>query len=93
MPSYREIQCPHCQGNQVVKSGFTEQKKQRYRCKNEDCDTTTFIEAYSYRGYRPEVKTQIVDMAINGSGIRDTARVLKVSQWLVMEEIKKSQPT
>jgi len=31
-------------------------------------------------------------MAINGSGIRDTARVLKVSQWLVMEEIKKKPP-
>jgi len=25
----------------------------------------------------PEVKQQIVDMALNGSGIRDTARVLR----------------
>lgn len=93
MPSYREIECPHCHSNQIVKAGFTGQEKQRYRCKNEHCDTTTFIEDYRYKGCRPEVKAQIIDMAINGRGIRDTARVLKISQWLVMEEIKKKQPS
>jgi len=30
-------------------------------------------------GYLPEVKQQIVEMAVNGSGIRDTARVLKIT--------------
>ncbi len=37
-------------------------------------------------GYLPEVKQQICDMAINGSGIRDTARVLKISPTTVIEE-------
>jgi transposase-like protein len=27
---------------------------------------------------------------MNDRGIRDTARVLKMSQWLVMEELKKA---
>jgi transposase-like protein len=34
---------------------------------------------YSYNGSQPKVKAQIVEMALNGSGIRDTARVLKIS--------------
>jgi len=37
-------------------------------------------------GYLPEVKQQIVEMAVNGSGIRDTARVLKISPTTVIEE-------
>ena len=40
---------------------------------------------YVYRGYLPDVKQQIADMAVNGSGIRDTARVLKISPTTVIE--------
>jgi transposase-like protein len=36
-----------------------------------------------------DVKKKISDMAINGSGIRDTARVLKISPTTVIEELKK----
>jgi transposase-like protein len=32
---------------------------------------------YSYFGQSPEAKQQIVDMAMNASGIRDSARVLQ----------------
>jgi transposase-like protein len=35
------------------------------------------------------VKEQIVEMALNASGIRDTARVLHVSTNTVMTELKK----
>jgi transposase-like protein len=38
------------------------------------------------------VKQQIVDMGVNGSGIRDTARVLKVSPTTVIEELKTTSP-
>jgi transposase-like protein len=44
---------------------------------------------YSYQGRLPKVKQQIVEMALNGSGIRDTARVLKISPSTVIEELKK----
>lgn len=43
----------------------------------------------SYRGYLPEVKEQISEMALNGSGTRDTARVLKISRTTVTETLKK----
>ena len=35
------------------------------------------------------IKQQIVDMAMNASGIRDTARVLHVSPTTVIKELKK----
>lgn len=43
----------------------------------------------SYAGQSPEVKEQIVEMAMNASGIRDTARVLHVSPTTVINELKK----
>jgi transposase-like protein len=44
---------------------------------------------YTYAGHSAEVKQQIVDMAMNASGIRDTARVLHVSPTTVIKELKK----
>lgn len=44
---------------------------------------------YAYPGQSRTVKEQIVDMALNGSGIRDTARVLHVSTSTVIKELKK----
>ena len=38
---------------------------------------------YRYTAYRPGIKEQVVDRAINGSGVRDTARVLKISKGTV----------
>lgn len=40
--------------------------------------------SYRYKAIEPGVKPQVVDMAINGSGIRDTARVLKISNNTVI---------
>jgi insertion element IS1 protein InsB len=38
-------------------------------------------------GQSPEVKPQIVDRAMNASGIRDTARVLHISPTTVINEL------
>lgn len=81
--------CPDCHSDQVVKCGKTDQSKQRYRCQNEGCSTKTFILNYDYNGYLPEVKKKIIDMALNGSGVRDTARVLEISPTTVINELKK----
>jgi len=42
-----------------------------------------------YNGYLPEIKNQSIDRAMNGSGIRDTARVLEISPTTVINELKK----
>lgn len=48
------------------------------------------MQAYRYKAYELGVKAHIVDMAVNGSGIRDTARVLKISQNTVTATLKKA---
>lgn len=83
------VLCPACKGSDVVKHGKSQEGKQRYKCRHPQCSRSTFVRHYSYRGYLPEVKQQIADMAVNGSGIRDTARVLKISPTTVIEALKK----
>jgi transposase-like protein len=83
------VHCPTCNGTQVIKHGKTLEGKQRYRCQDQECKRSTFIREYRYVGLLPEVKQQICEMATNGSGIRDTARVLHVSPKTVIETLKK----
>ena len=83
------LHCSHCQGVDIVKNGKTPQGKQRYQCRSAACDGRTFILEYAYPGQSRKVKEQIVDMALNGSGIRDTARVLHISTSTVIKELKK----
>jgi insertion element IS1 protein InsB len=84
------VSCPTCQSIDVFRHGRSAEGKSRYRCLNPNCERNTFILDYSYQGRLPKVKTQIVEMALNGSGIRDTARVLKISPSTVIQELKKS---
>ncbi len=83
------VQCIHCQSSNVVKNGKTPKGKQRYRCQKEDCPYTTFLLDYSYPGRLKEVKQQIVEMTLSGSGVRDVARILNVSTATVINELKK----
>ena len=50
---------------------------------------TDLLLEYAYAGHSPDVKRQVVDMALNASGIRDTVRVLHVSPTTVIKERKK----
>ena len=83
------VRCPACNGIDVVKHGTTSNDKQRYLCMNDACECKTFINNYSNKGRLPQVKKQVIDMALNGSGIRDTARVLDISTNTVIKELKK----
>ena len=84
------LHCPHCQGTDIVRHGTTRQGKQRYRCRScRQGRGRTFLLDYSYAGQSPEIKEQIVEMAMNASGIRDTARVLRISPTTVINELKK----
>ena len=87
-----EVQCPGCGSRAVVTNGRQANGEQRYRCQNPNCERTIFLLQYHDKGWLPEVKRQIVDMALNGSGIRDTARVLGVSPTTVLTTLKKRRP-
>ena len=83
------LHCPYCQGTDIVRHGTTPEGKQRYRCRACPDRGRTFLLDYSYPGQSQHVKHQIVEMAMNASGIRDTARVLHVSPTTVIKELKK----
>jgi transposase-like protein len=83
------ILCPYCQSSQVVKRGKTDTGKQRYRCQNLECSHQSFLLDPAYRGRLPAIKQQVIEMSLNGSGVRDTARVLKSSTATVIHELKK----
>lgn len=90
MICYQEIACPKCGGNNIAKSGLSAHGVQRYRCHHPDCPTKTFMLNYRYRACEPGIKAQVVEMAINSSGIRDTARALKINKNTVIDTLKKA---
>jgi transposase-like protein len=87
------LHCPHCQSTDIVRHGTTRHGKQRYRCRTCPEHGRTLLLEYAYAGQSPEIKRQIVDMAVNASGIRATARVLHVSPSTVIKELKKKNRT
>ena len=82
MTCYHKVSCPTCGGGDIKKAGFSQSGEQRYQCCDAECPKHTF-------NYEPGIKEQIIDMATNSSGIRDTARVLQISKNTVIRTIKK----
>ena len=87
------VQCPYCQRTEVIKAGKQANGAQRYQCQNGRCERRIFLLQYRDRGRAPEIRRQVIDMAINGSSIRDTARVLRISPTTVIAILKKSRHT
>jgi transposase len=84
---YEAVLCPACQqAEPVYRHGRATDGTQRYRC---TACRRTFQLRYRHKMYEPGVRERITDLALNGSGIRDTARVLGVSTQAVMAELKK----
>ena len=69
-----------------MKFGIAGNGTQRYRCKG--C-SKTFVEQYKKEAYKPGVKEKIVEMAIDGVGVRATGRLLGVDQNTVMSTLRK----
>jgi len=64
------VHCPHCQSTDVKKHGVSSNGKRRYRCLSLECPPSTFSLNLDYPGRIPEVKQQIVEITLNGSGVR-----------------------
>ena len=76
--------CPSCSSNYVIKNGFTANKKQQYICKS--CKNS-FIDFYTYKAYNHWVDKRIVQFTKEGLGIRNTARILKISTTTLLKRI------
>jgi insertion element IS1 protein InsB len=86
------VQCPQCHSIDGVQYGQQANGTQRYRCNNRDGPRTIFLLQYQDRGRLPAVQQQIVDMTLNGSGVRDIVRVLRVSAATVINVLKTKEP-
>lgn len=84
--AYQIVYCKYCNSSEVVRYG-TQSGRSRFRCK--EC-RRIFKTDYVYRAYEPGVKDQIADIAMNGGGIRDTARILGIGKSTVISTLKKS---
>jgi len=84
------VKCPACGGTKIYRNG-KDGGKQRYLRGDKRCPGKSFILEYTYNGWKPGVNEQIISMAANASGIRDTARVLKASKRKVSDALKKRQ--
>ena len=71
----------HCGSEEIVKTGY--QKNGTTRCKCKNCGKT-FQREYVNKGSKPKTKQMINKMAVNGSRIRDAARVLGISKDTVV---------
>ncbi len=85
-----DVKCPFCeQTDPVKKHGLGKANHQRYRC--QECSRTFQLE-YEYRACQHGMKEQIVELAMNNAGIRDTARALHISINAVVRTLKNSRP-
>jgi transposase-like protein len=85
--AFEPVHCPPCHDMTVVKYGKTSDGKPRVRSKSCVSVCDVYTELY-LSGDHTELKRTIVDMSLNGSGIRDIARVLHVSPSTVIHELK-----
>ncbi len=88
---YQKASGLNCGSTEIVKADKNEHGKQRWRCVASDCEKKTFRLEYRYKAYELGIKEPVVEMAINGRGIRDTARVLEINKNTVISTLKKKK--
>ena len=80
------VSCVHCDtADDVMKNGKAPSGIQRYLCRS--CKQSLPLE-FVYNANKPGTYERIVNMAMNGFGVRDTGRVLGVSPTTVISHLK-----
>jgi len=93
MTVWLPVLCPECHLSDIIRHGKSPEGKQRYLCRDADCLLSTFVLNTEQPERTRLVKHQIIEMTLNGSGVRDIARVLYVSPATVIRELKKVATT
>ena len=79
--------CPAYQSERIYQHGKARSGLQRYRCR--DCKHC-FQQAYLYEANKEGVAEKIIERAMNGSGVRDTSRVLGINITTAITPLKNS---
>ena len=83
------VKCPFCGSEKVSKNGHNKTGKQVYNCNNSKCSHRNFVEEYTYKAYNPEVRKQVLKMAVDCTGTRATGRILGIFKDTVTAILKK----
>ena len=75
----------------IGKYGKSRSGKQKFKCRNDECSRKIFQLEYEKNACYPGVKEQVAEMAMNGAGMRDTGRVLKIAKDTVSGVLKKNK--
>ena len=70
------VSCRYCHNQEAVRrKGFSTNGNQPHRRTGYRCEACnrSFQLNYAHRAHEPGIKEQVIEMALNGSGIRDTA--------------------
>ncbi len=82
------IRCPECNGLNVVKYGRQPNGKQRYLCQDPNCTRQIFLLPSPQETTLTRLPTgmqQVIEKALSGSNIEETARELRLPTVTVAE--------
>jgi len=82
----KDICCPNCKCNNIVKNGRRSNGDQRWRCN--ECKKSFQLD-YRYNANQPGIGQKIDNQILNSSGVRDTARILQINPNTVVNHLKK----
>ena len=82
------MNCPKCNFEKVIKSGFTQNRNQRYQCKNENCKHI-FVDIKNTNRLTDNEKLIIINDLKESIGYRAIARKIGRSLGTVQYFIKK----
>jgi transposase-like protein len=89
MTSKTLIKCPYCGSDKVSKNGHSKAGKQVYNCNNKACTHKNSIETYTNKAYQPDMRNQVLKMAVKGTGTRATGHIPGISKDTVTAILKK----
>ncbi|MBF0181422.1 MAG: hypothetical protein HQM03_15475 [Magnetococcales bacterium] len=83
-----DIRCPQCNGRNVVRYGKQPNGKQRYLCQDPNCPRRIFLLDTPHEtalASMPTAMRQVLERALSGNDIEETARELRLPATTVAE--------
>ena len=86
------IKCPICKREEVKKFGYTQLRKPRYLCINEDCEKRSFIVDYTHHAFDHKTREYSLFLIAEGHTIKNSAKHLQISRDVIMSVLRNVKP-
>lgn len=78
--AFTPVRCPDCNGLNVVKYGKQPNGEQRYSCQDPRCERTIFLLNYRAQPLAPSMRTQIIELALDGGSAAEISQSLRLPE-------------